>query len=119
MYWFATDMGAAGENPGIVTEMMSGLGREPDGPERFLRVLNHELAPSQVFTPRRALRSVIRGSVKRPRALLQLVGETGTLVSDEMRRRRLRQRPQSGAVDDPTIATTGSTASGRQVGSLP
>jgi flavin-dependent dehydrogenase len=94
MYWFATDMGAAGENPGIVTEMMSGLGREPDGPEQFLRVLNHELAPSQVFTPSRAVRSVIRGSINRPRAVRRLVGETGVLVADEMRRRRLRgERP--------------------------
>jgi flavin-dependent dehydrogenase len=110
MYWFANDMGTAGEIPGIVTEMMSGLGREPDGPERFLRVLNHDLAPSQVFTPRRAVRSVIRGSIKRPRALAQLVGETGALVADEMRRRRVRRRPRWGAVGDPTIAT----AAGRE-----
>ena len=31
MYWFATDMGAAGENPGIVADMMGGLGDEDGG----------------------------------------------------------------------------------------
>jgi flavin-dependent dehydrogenase len=94
MYWFATDMGAAGESPGIVTEMMMGLAREPGGPERLLRVLNHDLAPSQVFTPGRAVRSLVRRGVRRPRAAGKLVGEATALVADEMRRRRLaRQTP--------------------------
>ena len=31
MYWFATDMGASGENPRIVADMMLGLGNEADG----------------------------------------------------------------------------------------
>jgi 2-polyprenyl-6-methoxyphenol hydroxylase-like FAD-dependent oxidoreductase len=50
MYWFATDMGAAGASPGIVGAMMGDLSTDADGPERFLRVLNHDLALGGVRT---------------------------------------------------------------------
>jgi 2-polyprenyl-6-methoxyphenol hydroxylase-like FAD-dependent oxidoreductase len=93
MYWFATDMGAGGVNPGIVTQMMLGLGDESDGSERFLRMLNHELAPSNLFTAGRALRAVVAGTVAHPSASIPLISETGALIAREIRRRRLRRRP--------------------------
>ncbi|MGH9096966.1 MAG: hypothetical protein ACRDWB_06045, partial [Acidimicrobiales bacterium] len=94
MYWFASDMGADGENPAIVADMMLGLGTEDEGTERFLRVLNHELLPSQLFNPGRLARTLTRASVRHPRRALGLVGEARSLVTDELKRRRLRSRPQ-------------------------
>ena len=100
MYWFATDMGAAGENPGVVANMMLGLGDEDDGTERFLRVLNHELLPSALFTPARLARTLTRASIHHPRRALGLVREAGSLVADELKRRRLRRRPPNSSPAD-------------------
>ncbi|MGH8919354.1 MAG: NAD(P)/FAD-dependent oxidoreductase, partial [Actinomycetes bacterium] len=94
MYWFAHDMGAAGTNPGMVTEMLRGLSRQRDGAERFLRVLNHELAPSELFSTGRGLRTLATTAATHPRALPRLVSETRTLVADEARRRKLRRQPE-------------------------
>jgi 2-polyprenyl-6-methoxyphenol hydroxylase-like FAD-dependent oxidoreductase len=94
MYWFATDMGAAGENPGIVADMMLGLRNEDGGTERFLRVLNHELLPSELFNPGRLARTLARASIHHPRRALGLVGEARSRAADELKRRRLRKRPR-------------------------
>lgn len=97
MYWFATDMGAAGESPGIVGEMLRNLGRQPDGEERFVRMLNHELRPSEVFTARLAVSSLVRASVSNPRRLSRLAGETATIARQDMARRRAASPRRSGA----------------------
>lgn len=97
MYWFATDMGAAGDSPGIVGEMLRNLGRQPQGEERFLRMLNHDLRPSQVFTARLAVTSLVRAAASNPRRLSRLAGETATIARQEMARRRTGSPLQSGA----------------------
>jgi 2-polyprenyl-6-methoxyphenol hydroxylase-like FAD-dependent oxidoreductase len=92
MHWLATDMGAAGNNPGIVTEVMRDLASKPDGQERFLRVLNHDLRPSKVFGPAAGLRALARAGTTSPTRLPRLLRETGTLAGEEIRRQRLRRR---------------------------
>jgi 2-polyprenyl-6-methoxyphenol hydroxylase-like FAD-dependent oxidoreductase len=94
MYWFASDMGAAGPNPRLVPEVMRGLRRERDGAEKFLRVLNHELLPSKLFSPTRGVRTLLRVAATRPRILPRLMSEARTLAADEARRRRSRQHPE-------------------------
>ena len=91
MYWFATDMGAAGDNPNIVAEMLRGLARQPNGEHRFLRVLNHDLRPSQVFTPKRALTALIRAGASRPGRLPHLARETSRLARQKTSRQLLRR----------------------------
>jgi 2-polyprenyl-6-methoxyphenol hydroxylase-like FAD-dependent oxidoreductase len=93
MYWFAHDMGAAGHNAGIVTDMLRGLSEEPDGPEKFLRVLNHELAPPRLFSNARGVRTLLRSAVTRPRGAPQRLSETRRLLADDTQRRRLRRHP--------------------------
>src|SRR4051794_17459891 len=51
MYWFAHDMGAPGPTPLVMQEVQRRIVADPAFAEGFLRVLNHEVAPSQVFTP--------------------------------------------------------------------
>lgn len=94
MYWFATDMGAAGPNPRLLTEVIRGLSHQPDGAEQFLRVLNHDVAPSAVFGPRRGLRTLGRLAATHPSALPRLISEARTLVADDARRRRQQHRPE-------------------------
>ncbi len=50
MYWFAYDMGLPGATQPVVAEMQRRLAADPQLAEGFLRVLNHELAPSALFT---------------------------------------------------------------------
>jgi 2-polyprenyl-6-methoxyphenol hydroxylase-like FAD-dependent oxidoreductase len=101
MYWFANDMGAAGPNPGIVAETIRDLSCEPDGAEQFMRVLNRDVAPSTVFSPRRRLRSLVRLAASRPGALPRLVFETRALVAAEARRRRQQRRPEFATLRSP------------------
>jgi hypothetical protein len=91
MYWFATDMGASGDNPGLVAEVLRGLARRSDGPELLMRVLNHELRPSQLFTVRRAVWALTRAGAAQPRRIPRLAGELTTIAGQEMTRMRLRR----------------------------
>lgn len=49
MYWFGQQIGEAGPIPGLVEAMLARLTADEDGVARFMRVLNHDLAPAQVF----------------------------------------------------------------------
>jgi menaquinone-9 beta-reductase len=92
MYWFATDMGAPGPNPRIITEVVRSLSQERNGTEQFLRVLNHDVSPSTLMNPSRGLRSLVRLATH-PTALLRVAVETPTIVAGEAQRRRLQRRP--------------------------
>jgi 2-polyprenyl-6-methoxyphenol hydroxylase-like FAD-dependent oxidoreductase len=87
MHWFAQDTGAAGPTPPLIAAMQGRMARDPELTRRFLRVLNHDLAPSAVFTPALALKVTARAVAEgrgRRRALLR---EAGGLVATEVRRR--------------------------------
>lgn len=49
MYWFANDMGAGGSSPDIVTEMIRGLSREPDGAEEILAGAQSRCGPVEAL----------------------------------------------------------------------
>ncbi|HEX4304683.1 MAG TPA: NAD(P)/FAD-dependent oxidoreductase, partial [Solirubrobacterales bacterium] len=51
MYWFAHDMGAAGPTPPWRREAQRRIDADPRATAAMVRVLNHELRPSQLFTP--------------------------------------------------------------------
>lgn len=68
---------------------------EPGGPEHFLRVLNHELAPSKVFTTGRGLKTLVKAGLAQPRRVPRLAAESFSLVKQEIARERLRHRRRS------------------------
>ena len=98
MYWFARDMGAAGPSPKVAVEIFRDISRSPDGAERFMRVLDHDLRPSELFTRRRGLRAVARAALARPGLTPTLLSEVRSVVGDQRRRRRLR--PEHGRVGE-------------------
>ncbi|MGH9300837.1 MAG: FAD-dependent oxidoreductase [Acidimicrobiales bacterium] len=106
MYWFATDMGAAENNPGMVAETLRRIVRQPDGPERFLRVLNHELPPSKLFTLGRVLSTLVTAGAAHPRRLPRLAGETANLATQEITRRRLRRKQRYPNLTHPQPSTS-------------
>jgi 2-polyprenyl-6-methoxyphenol hydroxylase-like FAD-dependent oxidoreductase len=92
MYWFARDMGAAGPTPRLRQQLLRRIGADPELTEDLLRVINHDLAPSRVFTPSLALGATseaLRNGRGHRRVILR---EARTLVADELRHRKPPQR---------------------------
>jgi menaquinone-9 beta-reductase len=87
MYWFARDMGAAGPTPPMRTELQHRIGADPKLAQLLMRVLNHDIAPSQAFTPRLALEAACAALTRggRRRAAVE---ELRRALGDELRRRR-------------------------------
>ncbi len=85
MFGFASDIGSD-DSSLLSHELLSRLGSESDGGEQLLRVLNHELLPSQLFTLRRvggAVAGIVR---RRPRRSPALAAELASELRKEARR---------------------------------
>jgi 2-polyprenyl-6-methoxyphenol hydroxylase-like FAD-dependent oxidoreductase len=93
MYWFAHDMGAAGPTPPLLRQAQRRIAADPDLTAAAVRIFNHDLRPSQVFTSAFLLRTMAqalrRGRGQR-RAILR---EARTIAINEARRRRAAGRP--------------------------
>lgn len=89
MYWFAHDMGAAGPTPPVRREAERRIASDPELTTAMVRVLNHELRPSDAFTPAFSLTTLAQ-ALRRGRghrgAIMQEVGATAV---DDLRRRRV------------------------------
>jgi len=66
MYWFAHDMGAPGPPPLLVQEIQRRIAADPELTDGFLRVLNHDVTPSKVFTPSLALAAISKALITSP-----------------------------------------------------
>jgi len=88
MYRFAAQLGEAGPTPALLFEVQRRMQGDPRLVDGLVRVLNHDVPPSKVFTPAvglRALAGALRRGRGRRRALLR---EARTLMADELRNRR-------------------------------
>jgi 2-polyprenyl-6-methoxyphenol hydroxylase-like FAD-dependent oxidoreductase len=85
MYWFASDMGAAGPTPRVLQEVRRLLLEQPDGPELLLRVLNHEVPPSAIASVPLFARAVAAALRHPPRA--PVLHELKALVAQQAQRR--------------------------------
>jgi 2-polyprenyl-6-methoxyphenol hydroxylase-like FAD-dependent oxidoreductase len=107
MYWFAHDMGAAGPTPPWRREAQRRIDAEPQMTAAMVRVLNHELRPSQLFTPSFFLATgarALRHGRGRRRAIAAEMWTTAT--TDLRRRRRLSiSTPLVRRLHDRPIAT--------------
>jgi 2-polyprenyl-6-methoxyphenol hydroxylase-like FAD-dependent oxidoreductase len=89
MYWFAQDMGSPDRAPLLEREMQDRFAADPRLVEGFLRVLAHDLAPSQLLTPSLGL-SLLGKALRDGRGRrLALLSEARALALDEFRRRAL------------------------------
>ncbi|MGI8752730.1 MAG: NAD(P)/FAD-dependent oxidoreductase [Acidimicrobiales bacterium] len=86
MYWFAHDLGAPGLTPLLVQEVQRRIAADPRLTEALLRVFDHDLAPSKVFTPSVALAAVSTALRTHPGQRQIILRQAGTLVADELRR---------------------------------
>jgi len=87
MYWFAHDMGAPGPPPLVIQEIQRRIAADPELTDALVRVLNHEIPPSTVFSPGLALAAVGRALLKSPGDRRTLLREAHTLAVNGWRRR--------------------------------
>ena len=87
MYWFAHDMGAPGPPPLLVQEIQRRIAADPQLTEGLLRVLNHDLSPSKLFTPSLALAATSKALWTSPGQRRAILREARTLAGNNWHRR--------------------------------
>jgi 2-polyprenyl-6-methoxyphenol hydroxylase-like FAD-dependent oxidoreductase len=88
MYWFAQDMANPTRAPLLSRVVEERLAGDPALVEDLLRVLNHELPPSELFGPRLGV-SALGTALRRERGRRwQLLGEARALAGEQVRRRK-------------------------------
>jgi flavin-dependent dehydrogenase len=75
MHWFAADMGSAEKTRPLADEVLTDVAASKEDTQMFLRLLNHEIAPSRLFTPRRIGRAAVRVALRRPRQIPAMLKE--------------------------------------------
>ncbi|MBA2504861.1 MAG: FAD-dependent monooxygenase [Thermoleophilaceae bacterium] len=85
MYWFARDMGSPEPSPLLVREIERRMATDPKLAAGLMQVLNHDIAPSRVFTPRLAL-TAMGGAWREHRGdRAHLVKDLGALMAEKVR----------------------------------
>ena len=87
MYWFAHEMGAPGAPPLLIQEIQRRIAGDPQLTDGLLRVLNHDVAPSKLFTPSLALAAASKALLTSPGQRKAVLREAGTLAANNWRRR--------------------------------
>jgi menaquinone-9 beta-reductase len=86
MYWFAQDMGATDRAPNLLGALQDRFALEPQLVDDLLRVLGHDLPPSELFSPSLIL-SVLGEALRTGRGKrLALLAEFRGLAVEELRR---------------------------------
>ena len=91
-YWLATDLGKAGLAPAVLPEIAQRL-YEQGKLDSFLDLFNHRSTPSKVLTPPRLLAATAGLLPRRGCDRRALLGEVGTLIAEDVRRKRLARHP--------------------------
>jgi menaquinone-9 beta-reductase len=93
MHWFATDMGAPGLASPLITRVLRDISVDAEATRTLLRVLNHEVRPSHLFTTPRLARAAARALRDRPDRMVATLKEIATAARDQVRRARRRRNP--------------------------
>ena len=86
MYWFAHDMGAPGPTPLPLREIQRRMSTDASLAQGLLRVLNHEVAPSEVFGPGLFLRATSRALLRARGARRAVLRDARVIVRNAARR---------------------------------
>jgi menaquinone-9 beta-reductase len=90
MHWFAMDLGSPGVSTPLETRVLRNVSKHPERAQDLLRVFDHQIPPSALFTtPRLALAS-LQAIVDRPARFGPTVREIVTAAREQVRRERAR-----------------------------
>src|SRR5271166_106671 len=90
MYWFASLMGQPGASSALTTRLLRDVSVDADATRSLLRVLNHDLRPSELFTPPMLARATARAIRDEPSHIVATLKEV--LVSGRQNIRQARQK---------------------------
>ncbi|BBX33148.1 monooxygenase FAD-binding protein [Mycolicibacterium mageritense DSM 44476 = CIP 104973] len=96
MYWFATDMGGPGPSTPLITQVLRDIATDSDATQTLLQVLNHDVAPARLLTPRRLAVAAARTLRDHPDLFGATSKEIAVALRDQIRRARLSRKPPSG-----------------------
>jgi menaquinone-9 beta-reductase len=92
MYWFAHDMGAAGPTPPLRREAERRIAADPELTTAMVRILNHDLRPSEAFTSVFSLTTMAQALHHGRGHRRETMREAGTTAVDELRRWHMARR---------------------------
>jgi flavin-dependent dehydrogenase len=92
MHWLATDMGTPGTPSPLITQVLRDIADDAPATVQLLQVLNRDVRPSRLFTPRRLLTATARAMRAQPRRIPALAHEAATLAGQDLRRAQQRRR---------------------------
>jgi menaquinone-9 beta-reductase len=92
MYWYAARMGAPGAATPWANSLLKEIAASPDATLAFMQVLNHELAPSKLYTPALALRATARAIRDQPRHAPATVKEFISVARQGIQQARGKKR---------------------------
>lgn len=96
MYWLAHELGAAGPTPPLLRQVQRRIAADRELITATTRMFNHDLRPSQVFTPVFSLTTMMQ-ALRRGRGQRRaIIREAGTAAFNEVRRRRAAPRAAGG-----------------------
>ena len=75
MHWFAADMGSAGRMRPLADQALRDIAADEESTRLFLRMLNHEVRPSQLFTAPRIAKAAAGVARRRPRQIPEMLME--------------------------------------------
>lgn len=93
MHGFAADIGSRGPGAPLANQVLEDISGEPEAVEQFLRVLNHDLLPSELFTARRIGGAAMRVALRQPGRIPAMLQETAREARNQVRRSRQRRHP--------------------------
>jgi menaquinone-9 beta-reductase len=89
MYWFAADLGSAGSSTPLETRILRNVSKHPDGPRDLLKVFDHQIPPSELFTKPRLALAALQALVDRPARFGQTLREIVAAAREQRRRERV------------------------------
>jgi menaquinone-9 beta-reductase len=92
MYWYAARMGAPGSATPWANSVLREVSSSADATRAFVQVLNHDIAPSKLFTPTLALRATARAIREHPRYAPATVKEFISAARQGIQQARGKQR---------------------------
>ncbi|MGI9086068.1 MAG: NAD(P)/FAD-dependent oxidoreductase [Aeromicrobium sp.] len=90
MYWFASDLGSPGASTPLETRVLRNVSRHPDGARDLLKVFDHQIPPSELFTTRRLALASLQALVDRPGRIGPTLREIVSSAREQRRRERVR-----------------------------
>ena len=96
MYWFASLMGRPGAASPLTNRLLREVSTDTEAVRSFLRVLNHDLRPSQLFTPALLARATARTVRDEPGRIVATLKEALASTKENVRQARHKRRRPPG-----------------------